>query len=237
MNKTNSQKTVEKIQKMLALSQSSSEAEALEAFKKAQDLMLRHNLSLTDLERASTQKPAKYVLYRSGKLRVWKNILAVAIAESNHCLCYLQRGTSISVFGVIGRRVNADAARIQFEYLVNTIENLAKEAQGDRRYKSSLKLGITATLHRRIAELIEQQKEEGICADENSPNSSALVVRSLYETLLQENLRFTEEMPKVKQKPKKPVVTSPEGFLHGIELGEDVSLGQQQDNSTTSPLS
>lgn len=223
-------KTVEKIEKILLLSQSPNETEALQAFKKAQELMLRHNLSMTDFERVKAQKVEKQVLYSSGKLRIWKNILAYAIAKSNHCLCYSQKGSAASTFGLIGRPSNIDGAKVQFEYLAGTIEKLSKSSQGDRRYKSSLKLGVAVNLHGRILEIVEQQQEEGICATdaEFSPNSSALAVRSLYDKLNQENLEFAGEMLKSKKKPRKPAIASPEGFLDGVELGENISLSQQE---------
>ena len=74
---------IEKIQKLLSLCQSSNENEAKTAMLKAQELLLKHKLSMKDIDECiSPKKTIKTAISRNGFRKAkWKASLAGVIAE------------------------------------------------------------------------------------------------------------------------------------------------------------
>jgi ElaB/YqjD/DUF883 family membrane-anchored ribosome-binding protein len=240
MSKTASDlgKIIDKVEKLLSLSTSNSEAEAIAAFTKAQELMLHHNLSMKDLEKVKAQKQEQKVedqiLYRAKKLVIWKTVLIYGVATSNHCLSMKVRLGQISGLAVVGRPINIAATKIQFEYLVATVERVSKTIEGDacggqslRTYKSSFRLGMAARLQERILEISEKQQQEGVAATETSESVTGIAVRSLHQTLRQEVDEFVSGNIDM-EKPKNPRLNiSLDGYTAGFESADDVSLSKQ----------
>lgn len=73
------QKLVERIKKLLALSESSNENEAAIAAQKAQELLVLHNLELSDLSE-SDNEIKEVNIEESSKISNWKLSLADGVA-------------------------------------------------------------------------------------------------------------------------------------------------------------
>jgi hypothetical protein len=217
-----------KIKKLLALSQSPNEAEAIAASQKAQELLTRHNLSMADLADSSQEDVERYELETFSKFVGWKSHLAAGVAKYNVCKCILSEieGKSI-VF--IGRSSNCKVAALQYEYLASTIDRLAKEQEGDRSYKNAFRLGAADRISKRLEYLRIEQEEDGLESDDG--NISAIVITSLHKRLEGEIDAFYKSYLKSNKITSRAVrgssYSSRGGYAAGDRAGQSVSLNKQ----------
>lgn len=176
------------VNKLLALSKDggATEAEARLAAEKAQALMEQHNLSMAHIEATGGSSGDEGQRVKDGfshrQVYKWQRTLMAQIAELNFCFCREEfetrkkwnedqyRTTRTSVFNgyqIIGRAANVVSTKTMFEYLVHTIERLAREdvkdpAQFFTRYAHSFKEGCSD----RITERLQQRRQEEVEAQE-----------------------------------------------------------------------
>jgi len=109
------EKVADKIKKLFALSQSPNEAEAMAAFSKAQELLTRHNLSMSDLADSQPEEVEEQIIDESKRPSSWKGALLGAVAKANYCMFFSRHGGREGVKQMmIGRPVNIQSARMQF---------------------------------------------------------------------------------------------------------------------------
>jgi ElaB/YqjD/DUF883 family membrane-anchored ribosome-binding protein len=220
------EKVADKIKKLLSLSESPNESEAFAAFSKAQEMLTRHNLSIADLADSTPQEIEEQIINESQRQSAWKGILLNAVCQANYCFVYRVKQKNRIKQIIFGRPVNNESTRIQFEYLAETVDRLAKQVDGDRTFKNAFKLGAAHRLHSRIIEGIEKQKREGVAASENSAEISAIVMRSLYEKLDAELKAYSEKL-NLKSRNQRFSWSSKDGFIAGQMAGDQVSLNKQ----------
>lgn len=127
-------KIVEKIQKLLALSESSNEHEAHLSMLKAQQLLVKYKLSLKEVNEfkiydSSIKEKKSRISFTKAK---WKAQLARLIADNFGCYYFLKtRNTNTITF--FGREEDVVVCNILLEYAVDCIENVVKKL----RYKYS----------------------------------------------------------------------------------------------------
>ncbi|MEH1923239.1 DUF2786 domain-containing protein [Nostoc sp.] len=177
------EKIADKIRKLFALSQSPNEAEASAAAAKAQEMLTRYNLSIASLQDWTPQPLEEEVIRQFKRMTSWKFILLSGVCWGNYCCAIARHYHSGSKMIILGRKVNIVSTRIQFEYLEQTIERLAKQAVGDRAFRNAFKLGAANRLVNRILENREQQKNGGIAGTAESVAVPAIIVQALYEKL------------------------------------------------------
>jgi hypothetical protein len=170
---------VERIKKLLALSSSQNPHEAALAAAKAQELLFRHNLSLSMVEAALEGGSSAYVSDRfdSGGWMHWRLRLLSAVARNNFCRGVSYQGTRD--VGIVGEPHNVTVVKHLYAFLVREVLRLAdlgvKEQHGldeeeSRAWKRSFYLGAVRTIAQRLA----TQRQRDISAD---PQAAALVVR------------------------------------------------------------
>lgn len=164
------------INKLLTLAKDSgaTEAEASLAAEKAQALMTEHNLSMANIEAAGgltgdDGKRVKDGVDNRASYK-WQRTLMAALAELNFCYCkeefkYHRHTTSFDGYQLIGRAANVASARVMFEYLLSTIDRLAKAEVQDpgqyfTRYAHSFKEGCAD----RVIERLKDRRNEEIDA-------------------------------------------------------------------------
>ena len=76
---------VEKVQKLLALSHSPNEHEAKTAMLKAQELMLKHKVTMKDVEQDVKKDIVITTTHQKFKNTKWKAILAKVISDNFMC--------------------------------------------------------------------------------------------------------------------------------------------------------
>ncbi len=121
-------KIVEKIQKLLALSESSNEHEAQLSMLKAQELLAKHKLSLREVKEykiynSAIKEKISTVSFTKAK---WKGSLAKVIADNFGCYHYYKvRKTNTITF--FGREEDITICNIILEYAVDCIDTKVKK--------------------------------------------------------------------------------------------------------------
>lgn len=229
-------KIVERVKKLLALSSSQNPHEAALAAAKAQELLFRHNLSLSMVEAALEGGNSAYVSDRfdSGGWMHWRRRLLAAVARNNFC-----RGVSYQEtrdVGIVGEPHNVTVVKHLYAFLVREVMRLAdlgvKEQRGldeeeSRAWKRSFYLGAVRTIAQRLA--IQRQRD--VSAD---PQAAALVVRKdqeLDEAFREHfpNTQSNEEdedgaptPPRQDRGPSRP--RRADGFRAGVLAGRSIPL-------------
>lgn len=118
---------VEKIKKLLALSESSNENEAKLSMLKAQELLVKHKLSIKEVKEynitnISIKEKVSNISFRQGK---WKAQLGSIIAEKFGCYQYFKRGTSRTI-AFFGKEEDVIVCNIVLEYAVSCISSTVR---------------------------------------------------------------------------------------------------------------
>lgn len=146
-------KLITKIRKLILLSKhNENENEAALAAAKAQELLIMHNLSITEIEIEQHTEPEEsitaqqYDHKKEGRKNEekWRVLLASAVARSNLCKV-IHIGGYRSSLSWIGKPSNIEVAIYMYETLVSDIEFIA-----DRRWKQVLMLREISEVHPEI---------------------------------------------------------------------------------------
>lgn len=118
---------IEKIQKLLALAGNNpSESEAESAALKAQELIAKHNITMTEIEDAGDateeEEDLGYYQIHTGNGKAWKFNLAQAIAENFRCKRFWFGRHTVAFYGY---ETDAQAAREVFTFLFKMGNKLA----------------------------------------------------------------------------------------------------------------
>lgn len=116
---------VSKIKKLMALSKSSNENEAASAAAKAQELLLKYNIELSEIQDTTVEtKLTKEFLELFGRNEVtWKKHLAHGVANANLCKGV---GSGNGMY-FLGKKHNIEIAIYMYQTLVNDLERIADE--------------------------------------------------------------------------------------------------------------
>ncbi len=125
-----SEELIEKIQKLLSLSESSNEHEAKVAMLKAQELLAKHKLSMQEVTsfkkyNSKIKEDISSISFTKAK---WKGMLAHIIADNFGCYNYYKtrRVNTITFFG---REEDVLVCNIVLEYAIDCIETTTKRIQ------------------------------------------------------------------------------------------------------------
>ncbi len=139
-----------RIQKLLRLSTSSNPNEAAVAAGKAQELLLKYNLSMTQVEgyKVENAEPISEEIQYFGKNLInWKASLANVVARNNLCRVF----TTGNALCWVGKETNMQVARYLSDTLIADLERLAEAYWQGILYLRTLNLvtGENATIHGR----------------------------------------------------------------------------------------
>lgn len=171
------QNVIDRILKLVALSNEGSgatEAEAANAANRATEMLQRYGLSIAEIEAAGGKTPEggqreKQVVQR-GAMYKWQKSLMESIAEANFCFYRIveERGDDGRMkkrHQLIGRVVNVKATQILYDYLLQTMKRLVREAghapgtHNEKDYHWWLE-GCATRLGERIETQAREAKEE-----------------------------------------------------------------------------
>ncbi|MBP2032742.1 hypothetical protein J2Z42_001416 [Clostridium algifaecis] len=138
-------KIVEKIKKLLALSESSNEYEAKVAMLKVQELLVKYKLSMKEVKdykicssKVLTKKTK--ISFTSAK---WKGRLASLIADNFSCYCYYKiKRTNIITF--LGREEDVTVCNIVLEYAIDCIASETNRIKYQYRRDGYSTVGIVS---------------------------------------------------------------------------------------------
>ncbi|MDO6395478.1 DUF2786 domain-containing protein [Leptospira santarosai] len=167
---------IERVKKLIALSDSSNENEAKLAAQQATMLIQKFNIEASELDRGAV---IEFDL-KTGRSRAsyWQSLLLRGIAESNFCSILIAKEEENSVvevvYKIIGREVNVLATNLMYEYLCGVASLLSPKILSEKTpYLEGFAYGIAIRLSKRnelwgVAEesaLIRVKSEDEVAID------------------------------------------------------------------------
>ena len=189
-------KIVDKIKKLLALSKSPNENEAILAYQMAQELLTKHNISLDDIQ--VDINILEETIWLGEEMEEWKFILYSVVAECNYCRLVVTSFNDKNFrYNLIGREHNIIVVKEIRGYLLDTIKRICEEKAEElnEKYKTtglmltdlafkSVRIGIVKGICSRLLRQKKQVQNEGIHAEsENEPageKTTTLTISKLY---------------------------------------------------------
>ena len=216
----------DKIRKLLALSKSPNEAEAISALAKAHEMLRKYNLDIDQIINAPEKSIVDEPFLEGSRARKWKLNLLQEIATFNYCKVYktvLQnapvknvRKVSAFYFSVVGREANVASCKVMAEYIFSAIDNASLKIKGEGRLTiESFKVGFSFSVIDKLQKLAAFEIVHADC--------KALVIK--------EDKIINDFFEKLQTKKVSLVVDSKdiEGFVTGRKEGEKLSLNRQID--------
>jgi hypothetical protein len=117
-----------KIKKLMALSKSSNENEAALAAAKAQELLVKYNIEMSQVENVKLDREETRLVNDFKELFglnviEWKRDLAFAVAKGNLCKgVYSGKGMYF-----LGKKANVEVAQFMYEVIMHDLERIAEE--------------------------------------------------------------------------------------------------------------
>lgn len=156
-------KIIEKIQKLLALSKSSNEHEAQVSMLKAQELLVKHKISLKEIEEhkdINVIRNKTNVTFTKAK---WKGRLANIIADNFGCYSFFNTNRTHTIV-FIGKDEDVTVCTIMLDYAIDCINSVvkklryeySKEGYSTKGLESDYALGFIDGL----STMFEKQKQE-----------------------------------------------------------------------------
>jgi len=239
-SKTEHKNLLEKIRKLLALSESSNENEALLAAAKAKEMLERYNLSLADIE--SCEILEKNYDTGSSRMPGWLLQLSASVARGFNCEIYYKRtvcGKSKLTASIcfVGTDIDTEIAEYVFEYLRKTVESVTAKKMKElkmpkfakllrinkasylRRMRNSYRIGLVAALDEKIRRFAESGKGRET-AKAGCAGSNAMTVSR--EGALQ---RYMNSLELSRGRRGKTSVL-PDGYHDGLKDGKDISINK-----------
>jgi Protein of unknown function (DUF2786) len=241
------QKILDRVKKLLALSQSPNENEAAQANEKAHAIMLEHNIQLDQLGVTSDDKDEDYIFDEEivTDSLPWRRRIGNAVATMYFC-GYLFMHESEGVPGkpgykrwdrhmFTGEPSNVAVVKVMFLYLTEAIDQAAlymsRDCVADKRtaYRVSFKNAAAERLSVRIYRRIMQAKQGQLTV---SNGSKLPVLASMYDRAVKKNNDKIQEFASggdvtVSTSLAKTNISHKGGAEAGRKLGDALGLDQQ----------
>lgn len=212
-------KIVDKINKLLALGTSPNENEAKLATEQANKLLLKHNLTMEQVEKKEILQESLDL--KKTRLASWESILMKSISSLNMCEVLISRGSSVN-FIIIGKEVNIITTRNMYNYLTDAINSLAKKNAGKGvAAKNSYKIGVATGLIERM----EQLKEANV--SEDFEGTTALAIYDLYALMKEKNQSYMHDNFNVRTTTQKFNISNRSEFESGKRDSKNISFNKQ----------
>lgn len=222
---------IDKIQALLAKvpERGATEAEAASALEMAHKLLLKHNLTMAEVEEVELPGESQVVEEHDRAMAAdgtprrgaggWQAVLAASVGHHFFVRVLSGRGTLIFV----GRRDNVATVQELNRWLVKQVARLAldachedgREARYEKTWLRSCRLGIVSRINERLAELVAQQAAQDV-------QIRALVVR--YD---EENEQYIRDRFGRVGKGTAGSGLHHGGYAAGQEVGDRVSLSPE----------
>ncbi len=226
------QNLLEKINKLLALTNSPNENEAALAAEKATELLTKYNLTLADLGPEEEEDVTAETVETTSRYVTWKMLILAGIATANGCRA--MRSKSNGNMTLIGMQTNITVSQRLYEYLTKAVERLAKRHKGKgRAFLHAFRVGCATRLRHRLEQLRKDMEEEGIAGNSESSATPGIVVRSMFEKndLAIEEYLNNEGFKVKTQRAEK--ISSQQGYFSGYQAGDRINIHQHKDTGKT----
>jgi len=175
-------KVLDKVRKLFALGDSPNKEEAESAVAKAHELLVRHNLSMQDVDVKDKEFIEAMLFDDKANRPSWQRDLGLIVAhhfmvsfigtiDSTRAI-YVNSGNNAKSYKVVGTTVNVELALYTLNYLLGTYKSLAdgfmKETKGigsigDRvKMRNSFYLGLNLGLQEALKKQVKSEEERGL---------------------------------------------------------------------------
>lgn len=234
-----------KIQKLLALADSSNEHEAASAAAHASALLAKYNLSLADLPGdASTIHTGHDLDFTKCSSpwvrRVWQAVARLnfcGYAFSGHCPSELDPSShprqNRTFHWVIGSQANTASTALMAHYLCDTILSLSasarRAANESDRWKCAFREGAADTVVRRLNERYEANKTPDPDLAPGTTGLPAVIDQNeaANATYMSDVLNTSKGIARRRK------ITESDGYYSGTDKGRDIGLDTQLNTSNT----
>ena len=220
------ERLLERVRKLLALSTSPNVHEAALAAARAQELIVRHRLEgLLQASEAEDREPIEDAreapLEVGRRLRKWKRVLAQQLAALNGCVAYtLEVGREEHLI-LVGTAADRAATEALWSWLCKRIEWLSAthaDGQGqDRHWHEAFRIGAVVT----ITERLQQVQAETLQAAALEMTALAVVERGLADRAARVE-QFSRE--RLRLKPGRGIRVDVDAYARGRAAGAAVPL-------------
>ncbi len=215
------EKIIEKIQKLLALSNSSNEHEAKLAMENANKMLMKYNLSMKDVRDVQSDI-LEHVVERSGRISKWKIVLLQSIAELNFCeVIYMHRTNQPKDLLLVGKDHNIIVSIEVYRYLVQFLDRNVKENTKHIECKNSYRVGFALAIRQRANQIISERKSEGVNGHSGEECKDLILVEKHAVD------QYLSEQDVKSQKSSLKNDYDFESFMKGSLDGQNISLNQQ----------
>jgi hypothetical protein len=223
------QRALDRVRKLLALASSPNVHEAASAAAHAQALIDRHRLSAildaessADDERDPITDARDEPLETARKIRPWKSLLAIVLAEHNGCVAYTLDEGAQSALVLVGRAADRAAVATLWTALVKRIEWLSAThgAGRSRRWHDDFRVGAVDAIAQQLAATrAEPQRTEAAALDA----TALAVVDRVFEARDAALRRFVESRLRLGE--GRAIRVNPRAWARGREVaGEQAWL-------------
>lgn len=228
---------IAKVQKLLALSNSSNAHEAANAAAAANKLIDEYRLSEIDLEVQSESDPLiedDSPIYETGRVTLWKNVLIHVLTThygvAHYNDAYFPEGRQVSRFKLIGRASDIQIVRYMFTWLIAECQRLANlQVKGQGRvavasYCTGFVSGISTQLQASRQEVQKTATSEAIIKLDSRLQESR-------------NFMYNKYTDMKKSKYQSHSQFDSQAFAAGQKQGRNIHLGSALGGSKTKLLS
>lgn len=212
---------IDKINKLLALSTSPSEAEAASALEKVRLLLAKHDLTMDDIKINQNDVMQKPVLEKR-RLRKWESLLVYVICQNTFCEAVHFKTKEKAQLMVIGKEVNVITAINLFEYIHNTVLKLGRKHSGKVAHLDSFKFGIVHRIGQRLDMMFNSDQQD----NETDGKDKQLILLTKENSELQNKEFISENYGRLKNKKVNSTVDR-SSYEKGIKEGDNISLNRQ----------
>lgn len=223
---------IERVKKLLALSQSSNINEASAAAAKAQELIERYRLDLASVQVENNEAEVEIIeddnqpLISSERGITWKRSLAQILARENNCKSWTDKkyiaGKLQTEIRLVGSKTNIEIVRYLFAYIVVEIERLCqKENVGKgKTWSNNFRMGAVFA----IREKLEAKHKE---IRKAYAGSQALVFMQKQELALEDFFKDLEAKLNLKDVKLSLHRYNPDGVNAGYRAGSSINMNSE----------
>jgi hypothetical protein len=212
---------VSKIRKLLALGASSpNQHEASLALERAHEFMQKHNLSMLDVTDEKSDM-IELECDSSMRMRLWVEDIHEAMAKLNYCYMFFHTKAENSFDGkridtvrtilIIGKKDNAQTARLMAEWLIGVCDSVCKELL--REDRNPYRQGFAEGINDQVDEIVRKEAE-------NKDTTALVVVRDEAEKHALSLYNFGKPLPRKDS-------TYNNAFYEARERGRNFNLNRQ----------
>ena len=207
-------KAMDRIRKLLALSESPYDAEASLALEKAQVLLIKQGLTISDLLEES--KVIELSISYGKHIQPWEERLLKCILSATFTEAIQVYDKNEQELIIIGREANVITAKILYEYLHETVKRKAEVFRDSIEDLESFRIGMVDSIRTKFKEKAIQHL-----------NKQSDSTNELKHVFLRETEEYIEEHYGTPENKNSWYGVDPNSYGLGKGIGKKISIDQQ----------